>query len=174
MSWQGEEAYEYEETGDYVYGVGEWSPVEPPYPAFAGKGGHPTGFNPQGQQMTTKIPPSYDGSKSWFAFEELIDDWCDVTEIDPAKRGPALRNALQGDASVYKNLLDREKLLDPIYGVEYFKKEMRPHFVKGNQSVFLWRFFQVFKFHRRGAQSSTLSVVNWVVNWYLTEYLTGI
>ena len=50
-----------------------------------GKGSHPTGFAPQTQQMTTKIPPSFDGSGSWFHFEELIDDWCDVTELDAEK-----------------------------------------------------------------------------------------
>ena len=33
-------------------------------------------------------------------------------------------------------------------GVTYFKATLRPHFVKGVQSVFLWRFFQIFRFNR--------------------------
>ena len=44
------------------------------------------------QQMTTKIPPMFNGTTSWFAYGEAIEDWCDVTELEPEKRGPALRN----------------------------------------------------------------------------------
>ena len=40
------------------------------------------------QQVTTKVPPSYDGRSSWFAYEDAIDDWCDITELDGDKRGP--------------------------------------------------------------------------------------
>ena len=40
--------------------------------------------------MTTKAPPSYDGRSSWFAYEDAIDDWCDITELDNEKRGPAI------------------------------------------------------------------------------------
>ena len=50
------------------------------------------------QQMTTKIAPAYDGRTSFFAFEDAIDDWCDITELEAEKRGPALRNRLEGDA----------------------------------------------------------------------------
>ena len=39
------------------------------------------------QQVTTKVPPSYDGRGSWFAYEDAIDDWCDITELDDDKRG---------------------------------------------------------------------------------------
>ena len=45
------------------------------------------------QQMTTKVAPAYDGKTSFFAFEDAIDDWCDITELEPEKRGPALRNS---------------------------------------------------------------------------------
>ena len=84
------------------------------------------------QTVSTKVPPSFDGRSSWFAYEEAIDDWCDVTELDAEKRGPALRNRLEGDASVYRTLLDRELLRNAAGGVAYFKRELRPHFVKGN------------------------------------------
>ena len=43
---------------------------------------------------TKKIPPQFNGKSSWFAYEEAIDDWCDITELDAHKRGPALRNNL--------------------------------------------------------------------------------
>ena len=51
--------------------------------------------------LTTKVPPSYDGRGSWFAYEDAIDDWCDITELDNDKRGPALRNRLEGEGSSY-------------------------------------------------------------------------
>ena len=98
-------------------------------------------------QCTTKIPPSYDGRTSWFAFEDAVLDWQDVTELDEPKRGPALRNHLKGQAATYKDLLDRQRLKDTD-GVEYFLKEMRPRFVKSANSVFLLRLFQFFYFRR--------------------------
>ena len=98
-------------------------------------------------QFTTKMAPSFGGRVSWFSYEEAIDDWCDITELDQSKRGPALRNRLQGDAAVYKPLLDRAALAAPT-GVAYLKTQLRPHFVKGNQTVFLWRLFQLMKAHR--------------------------
>ena len=30
--------------------------------------------------------PMYDGKSSWFAYEEAIDDWCDITELEPETR----------------------------------------------------------------------------------------
>ena len=52
--------------------------------------------------------------------------------LESKKRGPALRNRLDGEASVYKRLLDRDELRRPNgRGVEYFKRTLRPHFVKG-------------------------------------------
>ena len=87
------------------------------------------------QQMTTKVAPAYDGRTSFFAFEDAIDDWCDITEVEPERHGPALRNRLEGDAAQYKRLLDRELLKDPVEGVSYFKRFLRPHFIKGAQTV---------------------------------------
>ena len=89
------------------------------------------------QQVTTKVPPSYDGRSSWFAYEDAIDDWCDITELDADKRGPALRNRLEGEAAIHKRLLDRDRLKDPTNGVKYFKSFLRPLFVKGAANVFL-------------------------------------
>ena len=50
--------------------------------------------------ITEKIPPFFDGSLSWFNYEELIDDWLDLTQRETGKRGPALKNILVGDAAV--------------------------------------------------------------------------
>ena len=83
------------------------------------------------QVTTTKVPPGFDGKTSWFAFEDAIDDWCDITELESEKWGPALRNRLDGEAAVYKRLLDGDKLRQPNGRVvEYFKRTLRPHFVR--------------------------------------------
>ena len=92
-------------------------------------------------QSTPKIPPAFDGRSSWFAYEETIDDWLDITILPADKHGPSLKNRLYGDTAIYKPLLDRTQLIDAVEGVNYFKNAMRPHFVKGNQSVFLWSLY---------------------------------
>ena len=101
-----------------------------------------------GLQSTPKIPPSFDGRASWFAYEEALDDWIDITTLDAEKIGRSLKNRLSGNTAAYKPLLDRDRLRDPDNGVRYFKDTLRPHFVKGNQSVFLWRFFQFLRCYR--------------------------
>ena len=47
-------------------------------------------------------PTSFEVSTSWFKYEELIDDWLDLTVLEAGKRGPALENRLVGDSAVYK------------------------------------------------------------------------
>ena len=41
--------------------------------------------------ITTKVPPLFDGSQSWFAYEKAIDEWVDLTELSEEKQGPALK-----------------------------------------------------------------------------------
>ena len=40
-----------------------------------------------GSGITAKIPPLFDGSTSWFKYEELIDDWLGLTILEAEKRG---------------------------------------------------------------------------------------
>ena len=115
------------------------------------------------QQVTTKVPPSYDGRGSWFAYEDAIDDWCDITELDNDKRGPALRNRLEGEAAIHKRLLDRERLKDPNNGVKYFKSFLRPLFVKGAANVFLYRFQQFMNLHRGNGD-----MLRWITRFQLS------
>ena len=93
-----------------------------------------------GSGITTQIPPLFDGSTSWSKYEELIEDWLDLTVLDWLDLGPALKNRLVGDTEMQKGLLDREPLR-AADGVQYFRDTLRLHFIKGAQSVFLWRFF---------------------------------
>ena len=39
-------------------------------------------------QSTPKIPPAFDGRGSWFAYEEAIDDWLDITTLDAENKDP--------------------------------------------------------------------------------------
>ena len=91
----------------------------------------------QFSQVMTEIQPSFDGKTSRLAYEDAIDDWRDITEQDDEKRGPALRNRLEGDAAIYKKILDRDALKSKEEGVTYFKRTLRPFFVKGSANMFL-------------------------------------
>ena len=70
--------------------------------------------------ITTKIPPLFDGSTSWFKYEELIEGWLAFLVLEETKRGPALKNRLVGDAEMHKGLLNRESLR-ATDGVKYFR-----------------------------------------------------
>ena len=50
---------------------------------------------PHGHIMSAKIPPAWSGRGSWFAFEENVYDWLDLTILDEEKRGPALKSRLE-------------------------------------------------------------------------------
>lgn len=99
--------------------------------------------------MTTKIPPSYNGKTNFFAFENTVDDWCDINELEAKKRGPALRNRFDGEFAIYKRTLDRELLRNAGNGVAYFKRTLRAHFLKAAQTMFLYRFTQFINYSKR-------------------------
>ena len=46
-------------------------------------------------QVTTKVPPGFHGKTSWFAFEDAIDDRCDITELEPKSGDAHLEIALK-------------------------------------------------------------------------------
>ena len=91
------------------------------------------------QQVTTKVPPSCDGRSSWFASEDAIDDWRDITELEGAKEGPALRNRLEGEAAIHKRLL------------------------RGAANVFLYRFQQFMNLHRGSGD-----MLRWITRFQLS------
>ena len=37
--------------------------------------------------ITSKIPPLHDGQTSWLKYEELIEDWLDLTVLEVSRRG---------------------------------------------------------------------------------------
>ena len=113
-----------------------------------------------GVKMTPKIPPSFDGQSSWFEFEDLIDDWVNITTLSAEKLGPSLKNALTGNAEYYKRMLDNEQLRHERNGITYFKETLRPYFVKGANHVFLWRFTQLFRTWRGNGE-----FVSWIARF---------
>ena len=115
---------------------------------------------PHGMSMTPKIPPGFDGIMSWFEYEQLVEDWVALTTIEPARQGPSLKTRLTGLAEKYKELLDNNRLKDPEQGVEYFKRFLRPYFVKGVQHVYLYRFLQLFKTWR-----GSKDYVTWITDF---------
>ncbi|MFM7983796.1 MAG: hypothetical protein ACKPKO_31175, partial [Candidatus Fonsibacter sp.] len=60
-----------------------------------------------------------------------------------------MKARLVGDASIYQLLLDREILRDPNDGVDYLNNELRPHFVKGMETVFVSPFLPSTTFVQR-------------------------
>jgi len=115
-----------------------------------------------GEHFNAKVAPAFDGRGQWFVFEEMVQDWQDITTIDESKRGAHLKNRLSGEAVVYRSTLDREKLADKDNGVQYFMDTIRPHFLKGVQNVFLYRLFQFMKL-RRGK----LEINRWLAKYSL-------
>ena len=114
-------------------------------------------------QMSVKIAPPFDGSGSWFAYEQAIDDWITMTTLDPAKHGLNLKNRLTGDAALKKPFLDNAKLKDPDTGVEYFKKTLRKWYIKGNEYVYLWRFMNFQRTHRMREE-----LINWIARFEIS------
>ena len=53
-----------------------------------------------GERFNQKIPPSYDGEISFFAYERLVIEWCSITTVEPDKRAPMLLHAFKGHAAV--------------------------------------------------------------------------
>ena len=85
--------------------------------------------------ITTKNPPLFDGSTSWFKYEELIDDWLDLTVLEAGKRGPGVKNRHVGAADMHKGLLNRESLRAED-GVKYFRDTLRDPILSKGLRVF--------------------------------------
>ena len=112
-------------------GYSQDEPSQGPAP-YAARSFATTDKVPGHLDITPNIRPAYDGTTSWFEYEQLIDDRCDITTLDEEKRRPSLKTKLSGIASMQKEALDRTKLASKS-GVECFKKKMHPFFVKGER-----------------------------------------
>ena len=93
-------------------------------------------------KMNKKIPPFFDGKKSWFSYEDELDDWVELTEEPPEKQGILVKHRLIEDAEYWRHALDNT-LLKKKNGIKYLKDTLRPHYVKGASLLFLWRFLSL-------------------------------
>jgi hypothetical protein len=84
---------------------------------------------PHGALMSTKVPLAFDGRGSWFASEEMVQDWEDSFVLGTKSRGPALKLRLTGEAAVFKPTLNRNRFKDENEGVEYFLNTMGLHLI---------------------------------------------
>ena len=75
--------------------------------------------------------------------------------LEETERGPALKNRLVGEAEMYRGL--ERASLRAEDGVKYFRDTLRHHFIKGAQSVFLWRFHQFTR-----AKRGNIEMVKWI------------
>ena len=98
--------------------------------------------------MTAKQPPSYDGTVSWFRYEELEDDWITFTTIEASKRGPLLKSRLIGEAYMYKAV--------PVCK-EGVKNTLKQYFLKGTTNVCLYRPLSFFNHRRQNTEFLTFT-----------------
>ena len=105
--------------------------------------------------ITVKMSPLFDGSTSWFKYEELIDGWL-PTQLEAGKRRPALKNRLVGDATVFEGLVDGESLRAED-GVKYFQDTLGPHFIKGAQCFSSGDFTHLFEQGEKTLRWSSVS-----------------
>ena len=61
------------------------------------------------RQVTPKIPPGYTGRTSWFAHEDAIDDWLDITTLEPEKQGPSLKKQITRRCSAIQAIVGQRK-----------------------------------------------------------------
>ena len=111
----------------------------------------------------TKVAPAYDGRTSLFAFEDAIDDWCDITELEAERRGPALRNQTRRWCRSIQNVTRIENYWrDPGRRCELFQTiSATSHFIKGAQAVFLYKFIAI---------HATTTEVQWTYRRWMTRF----
>ena len=74
---------------------------------------------------------------SWFKYEELFYSWLDSTVLGAGKQGAALKIRPVGDAEMYKGT-SQSRISENRRWSQVFKDALRPHFINGAQSNFLW------------------------------------
>ena len=77
-------------------------------------------------------------------------DWSIVADVDKKKQGTLLKLSLTRENEVYREYLSDGKLQSE-GGVDYFLKTLKPHFVRGDVQVFMYRFL-LLNGCRRGPQ----------------------
>jgi hypothetical protein len=130
------------------------------------EGGQSLGQFTQGLSFDHKTAPSFDGSQSFYTFEEHVYEWEDITSLLPEKRGPALAARLTGEAAVHKKELNRDILRskEDRVAMDHVLNTLRPHFLKGAAATFLHRMVRYMQL-RRGR----MDLLRWISRYALMK-----
>ena len=65
-----------------------------------------------GERFSIKVPPTWDGSRSWYGYERDVREWTGMTTVDPDQRGPLLSAKIIGHQLFIKEYIkqDEDKL----------------------------------------------------------------
>ena len=61
---------------------------------------------PPGLRFSAKIPPLWDGTRSFYEWERDVRDWCGIAHPEPRQRGPALMQRIVGSQLWIREHLD--------------------------------------------------------------------
>ena len=86
-----EDEYDEEEEGDDAFFQTEENSENALYQAYSLLSGSTL---PPGVSFTPKLPPQYNGTSSWFTYEENVRDWVAITGVPSEKQGPLLKSGL--------------------------------------------------------------------------------
>ena len=125
-----------------------------------------------GQRYNHNFAPAFDGTESFFAYEEMVEEWQLISKLTPEKRGPALRHRLGGRAKIFAHSsdIDVKKLqasgdedTGEENGVDYLMRLLKARFVRAPVHVFLYRLTQFLQLRRKGTDYQM-----WITKWNRT------
>ena len=80
---------------------------------------------------------------------EAVDDWLDITTLTPETWAPRLNKSKTGRRSQHvQATLGKKEIERPQQGRRSLQHELRPHFAKGMEAVFIFRFCQLQRFYK--------------------------
>ena len=85
-----------------------------------------------GERFSIKVPPTWDGTRSYYGYECDVMECTGMTTIDPEQRGPLLNAKIVGHQLFIKeHIKEDQKKLHAGRKVEKEEKKEKKHFVRG-------------------------------------------
>ena len=97
-----------------------------------------------------KTPPVMAPGMTWFDYEKVIKYWSIIADVDKKKQGTLLKLSVTRENEVYRNY-SQDSISQSEGGVDYCLKTLKPHFVREDVQVFMYRFL-LLNGCRRGPQ----------------------
>ena len=127
----------------------------------------------QGEKFNQKIPPTYDGQMSYFAYEKLVIESCSITTVDKDKRAPLLLHAFSHHALIHEEFIAMSSISDETVhseltpgltnGCHYLLEYIRKQTIKDSNSVYLMRLTQFDKLKK-----AHLDYKDWILRFRLS------